>query len=248
MDGSYDRRVVDLFRDGTDDLADIAAGVARGDLDALGTACDLMTRSGLALGVAGRTAPISGTEHTVSHLLDMSAEKRGVPTGLHGAQVGVAAVAVATAWDRLLVELDPERLLADAHPDGLERRVQDAFGRLDPSGRMVDECWREVSLKVDRFARLGPRLRDFARGWESHRGELRRLLGSADAIRQTLRAAGAPSTFQELEPTVDLETARWALWNGHLQRDRFSMADLAWFAGAWSEEVVEQAVEAASAA
>jgi glycerol-1-phosphate dehydrogenase [NAD(P)+] len=249
MDGTYDRHVVDLFREGTDDLAGTAAGVARGDLDSLGTACDLMTRSGLALGVAGRTAPMSGTEHTVSHLLDMSAETRGMPTGLHGAQVGVAAVAVATAWDRLLEDLDPERLLAYAQgADGLEQRVQKAFTALDPSGRMVDECWREVRQKADRFAGLGPHLRQFTLEWDTHRRELRRLLGSADVIRQVLEAGGAPSTFADLDPTVDAGTARWALWNGHLQRDRFSMADLAWFAGAWSEELVEEAVEAASAA
>jgi glycerol-1-phosphate dehydrogenase [NAD(P)+] len=249
MDGSYDRRVVDLFREGADELAAIATGVERGDLDAIESACDLMTRSGLALGVAGRTAPMSGTEHTVSHLLDMSAETRGKPTGLHGAQVGVAAVVVATAWDRLLDELDPERLLAAVgEPDGLQRRVSEAFAGLDPSGRMVDECWREVRQKADRFARLGPRLEQFTAEWDEHRLELRRLLGSPADIRQVLVAAGGPSTFAELDPGVDGQTARWALWNGHLQRSRFSMADLAWFAGSWSEDVVAQAVEAASAA
>jgi glycerol-1-phosphate dehydrogenase [NAD(P)+] len=208
-----------------------------------------MTRSGIAMGVAGRTAPLSGTEHTVSHLLDMSAGSRRAPTGLHGAQVGVAAVAVATAWDQLLDELDPERLLArDHHPDTLQRRIQAAFTTIDPTGAMVDECWREVRQKAERFARLGPRLRQFVAEWDSHRRELRQLLGSPETIRQVLKSGGAPSTFEDLDPTVDVATARWALWNGHLQRDRFLMADLAWFAGAWSEEVVARAVEAASPA
>jgi glycerol-1-phosphate dehydrogenase [NAD(P)+] len=113
---------------------------------------------------------------------------------------------------------------------------------------MVDECWREVRQKADRFAGLGPRLEQFTAEWDVHRRELRRLLGSPTDIRQVLVAAGAPSTFEELDPGVDEQTAQWALWNGHLQRSRFSMADLAWFGGAWSEDAVAQAVEAASAA
>jgi glycerol-1-phosphate dehydrogenase [NAD(P)+] len=50
-----------------------------------------------ALGVAGSTAPYSGTEHLVSHLLDMSAVQLDRPFAFHGAQVGVATVPVAAA-------------------------------------------------------------------------------------------------------------------------------------------------------
>jgi glycerol-1-phosphate dehydrogenase [NAD(P)+] len=248
MDPTWDRRVVDLFHEGRDDFASIAAGVKERDLTAIRDACVLMTLSGLALGMAGRTAPLSGTEHTVSHLLDMSAGAAGRPTGLHGAQVGVASVAVAVAWERLLDELDPERLLTPP-PDleaALRSRVTMAFSSLDPSGRMAAECWSDVDRKLNRLGGLGPQLGAFVREWDRHRAELRGLLGSAAEIASALSGVGAPRTFPELDPPIDDEVARWALWNGHLLRDRFTMSDLAWLASIWSEQTAGDAIEAAA--
>ena len=42
----------------------------------------IATVCGIAMGVAGRTAPGSGMEHTVSHLLEMAAQRRGAETAL----------------------------------------------------------------------------------------------------------------------------------------------------------------------
>lgn len=249
MDETYDSRVVDLFRSRGDRLREVGPGLATSEPDALLATCELMTLSGLALGVAGRTAPISGTEHTVSHLLDMAASKSGRSTGLHGAQVGVAAVPVAVAWADLLAEIEPERLLAGSGQDEavLHDRTVRAFAPLDPSGEMAAECWREVRHKLQRYKALGPRLERFVSDWDDHRRNIEGLLGSAHLIAATLRMAGAPVVFSDLEPSADETTARWALWNGHLLRDRFSLADLAWFAGAWSEETAGGAVEQAAA-
>jgi glycerol-1-phosphate dehydrogenase [NAD(P)+] len=61
-------------------------------------------------------------------------------------------------------------------------------------------------------------------------------------IAQTLRAAGAPARFEDLDPPADSATAAWALLNGHLIRDRFSLADLAWFGGAWTPAFVDEVI------
>jgi glycerol-1-phosphate dehydrogenase [NAD(P)+] len=250
MDPSYDEQVVGLFRDRSSALLAAAPGIGRPvpDPDALAVLCELMTLSGLAMGVAGRTAPVSGTEHTVSHLLDMDAAARGRPTGLHGAQVGVAAIAVAVAWQHVLERLDPERLRTVRDPDrtNLRARVESAFGGLDPSGAMAAECWRELSHKIERWQALGPTLDRFVADWDRHHREIQALVASPREIAKALREAGAPATFGELAPPVDLGTATWALHNGHLLRDRFSLADLAWLAGLWSEDIAAAAIEEAT--
>jgi glycerol-1-phosphate dehydrogenase [NAD(P)+] len=84
-------------------------------------------------------------------------------------------------------------------------------------------------------------------GWDSIRDELRSLLAAPATIASVLRSAGAPATFPEIDPPASVEHAAWALFNGHLIRDRFSLADLAWFAGEWSEEIARGAVEQAAA-
>jgi glycerol-1-phosphate dehydrogenase [NAD(P)+] len=248
MDDSYDERVIRLFRDGGPTLHVAAPGVGVADPASLRSLCELMTLTGLALGIAGRTAPLSGTEHTVSHLLDMAAARRGRSADLHGAQVGVATLAVAVAWRRLLDEFDPELLLARSavHPTAMRRRIGEAFDRLDSSGAVAEECWTAYATKLERWTSRPEAIRAFGETWDATRGELGSLLGDPSSIAATLRAAGAPATFAELDPAVDRETAAWALLNGHLIRDRFTMADLAWFGGLWDAERVAAAIDAAA--
>lgn len=247
LDDSWDRRVVDLFRDGADALLEAAPRATSADLAAHRTLAELMTLSGLALGIAGRTAPISGTEHTVSHLLDMEAARIGRPTGLHGAQVGVAALTVAVLWDRLLADFDPERLLRTPvpNPDAMEARIAAAFRDLDPSGAMAAECWTAYRRKLDGWERRRDQLGAFVAGWDGLVAELRTLLATPSAIAGALRSASAAATFGELDPPASDETATWALLNGHLMRDRFTVADLAFFAGAWSADVAAEAIATA---
>jgi len=54
-----------------------------------------------------------------------------------------------------------------------------------------------------------------------------------------LAAAGTPIRFRDLVPAVEPGTVSWALANCHLMRDRFTVADLAYFLGAWGPGDVE---------
>ncbi|MFL5681222.1 MAG: iron-containing alcohol dehydrogenase [Chloroflexota bacterium] len=248
MDTTWDRRVVDLFRDGADALLAAAPLATSHDETAQRSLAELMTLSGLALGIAGKTAPISGTEHTVSHLLDMAAARAGSPTGLHGAQVGVAALAVSVAWERLLADFDPESLLSTPVPSeqDMHDRITAAFSDLDPSAAMADECWAEYSAKLRRWTDNRGQLRAVVDDWAAVRRDLESLLGAPREIAAALRSAGAPATFDELDPPVSRDAAIWALFNGHLIRDRFTLADLAWFAGAWPPDGAAAAIDGAA--
>ena len=234
-DDSYDEGVVRLYRDGADRLLDHAAGVAAVRHDALAELAGQMTLTGIAMGVAGRTAPLSGTEHTISHLLDMAAAVDGRGTAFHGAQVGVASVVVALAWRRVLRDLDPARLVpgtaggaGTARPATSARhdRVAAAFDRLDPSGRATAECWTDYQRKVERWTAADDRRQAFAASWPEHRAALGELLLAPEALVEGLRTAGAPTRFSELDPPISPDVARWAVASCHLMRDRFTVADL----------------------
>lgn len=248
MDVTWDRRVVGLFTDGAEALLDAAPRATSRDPGALQSLAELMTLSGLALGIAGKTSPISGTEHTVSHLLDMVAARENHRTGLHGAQVGVAAVAVAVAWERVLSAFDPTSLVNRPTPahERMLARTEDAFGDLDPSGAMAAECWAQYRLKLERWEAFRPRLPGIAETWPAIRADLAELLGSPRRIATALNAAGAAARFEDLEPAVSRNDAAWALYNGHLIRERFTLADLAWFAGIWTPDLVRSAIDEAA--
>lgn len=246
LDPGYDEVVVGLFRDGAEALRGVAAGVMARDTEAFGWLCDRMTRSGLAMGAAGRTAPISGSEHAISHLLDMAAIRTGDPTGHHGAQVGVASVVVATLWRDVLERFDPRRLL-DEPPDEVaaRTRIGAAFGVFDPSGETADECWRLYGRKLRAWgAAHGARAR-LVESWPAVRTRIERLLIDPAWIVGTLRAAAAPVTFRDLG--ADPDTARWAVANAHLLRDRFGVLDLADLTGAWDDADVDRVLAKAAA-
>lgn len=248
MDPTWDPRVVGLFTDGAEALLAAAPNATSHDPEAHRTLVELMTLSGLALGIAGKTSPISGTEHTVSHLLDMSAAREGTPTGLHGAQVGVAALAVAVAWEKVLAALDPAALVERPTPshERMLARTVDAFGDLDPSGAMSEECWAQYRLKLERWEAKREGLPAIVASWASLRSELRGLLAAPERIAAALVGAGAAARFEELDPAVNREDAAWSLYNGHLIRDRFTLADLAWFGGVWTPDLVRSAIDEAA--
>jgi glycerol-1-phosphate dehydrogenase [NAD(P)+] len=247
LDPGYDDAVVDMFRDGGEELEQVAAGVATRDHDALAWLCDRMTLSGLALGVAGRTAPISGAEHAISHLLDMAAIRTGDPIGYHGAQVGVASVVVAALWQDLLEGIEPERLLDDPpHPDSARARIDERFGVFDPSGETAAECWRLYQRKLAAWTAGRTARERLVAGWSDHVRRITEGLRPPDALVGTLRAAGAPVTFRDLG--VDPRTARWAVGSAHLLRDRFGILDLADLAGRWGADDVDRVLDRAAAA
>lgn len=249
MDRDWHPEPVALFRDEGDALLAAAPAVHDQEPAALALLARLMTLSGIGLGVAGRTAPISGTEHIVSHLLDMDAEAAGRPLAYHGAQVGVAAIIAAVAWADALETFEPSAVDLDAivPDDSVERSVRAAFADLDPSGAVADECWADVRRKLVRQRAARDAFARFAADWPRHRAALGALIRDPGVIASAVRAAGAPARFRDLRPAVGPELARWALRNCHRMRDRFVLPDLLAAAGRWTPADVDRILERAAA-
>lgn len=239
QDDSYSPTVVALARAHIDNVLNLAGAITAGEPQAIENLAAALTLSGISMGVAGRTAPASGMEHTVSHLIEM-AERPGEPAALHGAKVGPLSVLAAMLWERVraLVRDGALRSLRFPDPADMRPRVLSAFAGLDPSGRMGEECWRGYGAKLERWHDSRERLAGLVDQWGDFEGELVGLLATPQRLIDALRIAGAPLRLHELG--VEEPTLVWALANGHLMRDRFSIADLAFFLGAWEQADVEQ--------
>jgi len=177
-------------------------------------------------------------EHTVSHLLEM-AHRPGEPEALHGAKVGALSVLSAVQWARVRETvrdggLGTLRFPAEAE---MRSRVLAAFVALDPSGAMGEECWSDYARKLERWHSARERLQTLSERWATFDAELDELLVPAQRLADGLRKAGAPLRLGELG--IDADTARWALTNCHLMRDRFTVADLSFFLGVWEVGDVE---------
>jgi glycerol-1-phosphate dehydrogenase [NAD(P)+] len=200
----------------------------------------ILTLSGIGMGVAGSTAPASGMEHAVSHLLEMAATARGEPGSFHGTQVGLASVVAARTWVHVLSRIADGGLgrpAARPDPDDVSGRIGRAFAAIDPSGAMAAECFTDYAKKLRRLG--SDPLAPLRASWPDHIEVLNGILTEPEAIITALRTAGLPARFCDLAEPVDDETARWAVAASPLMRQRICVADLAMLLGAWEDADVE---------
>jgi glycerol-1-phosphate dehydrogenase [NAD(P)+] len=224
-------------------------GVRTGDQEAVERLTWALAVRGIATGVAGTTACLSGVEHLVSHMLDLHHGERGLPIGLHGAQVGVASVVAAAAWemlfDRMTSGAPPDIAASALDPSAAQDRVQKAFAGLDPTGRIGAECWSDYSRKLSACAGRQDAIRQVLAAWTDHEPELRALGRSSARIGAGLRATGSAATFADLNPAVAPELSRWAIESCALMRNRFTVVDLLTLLGWWGPADVDELVERA---
>ncbi len=217
---------------------------------ALSALVDTLTLGGLAIGVIGTTAALSGGEHLISHVLDMAATAEGSEHDLHGAQVGVATIVSAALWQVALDEVRIGALDAAllAPPPDLSDQVHASWSGLDPSGALGAECWTAVNHKITRWAERRDGTARFLRNWTEHEEALRRYALPPEAAARVLARWGAPLRFGELAPPVDAPRIRWALRSLPYMRDRFTLADLLLLAGHWTDDLIERVLDRAARA
>ncbi|MGZ4707095.1 MAG: iron-containing alcohol dehydrogenase, partial [Acidimicrobiales bacterium] len=239
QDDSFSPAVVTLARDHVDAAVDAAEGVAAGEPAAIELLAAALTLSGISMGVAGRTAPGSGMEHTASHLLEMT---EGENATLHGAKVGVLSTFAACLWEVVREATAAGALAALRFPDEaeMEARVAEAFAPADPSGAMAAECWSDYRHKLARWHAARPRLETLADRWPWFEADVGRLLAPPEHLVSALQRAQAPVRLSDLG--IDPGRSRWALAHCHLMRDRFTIADLAFFMGRWEPADVDSLI------
>jgi glycerol-1-phosphate dehydrogenase [NAD(P)+] len=234
MGSGYSARCVGLVRGDGDEVLRAARGLAERDPQALEYLAWVLTLSGLSMGAAGMTAPSSGAEHLVSHMLDMAHLARGQEVALHGAQVGISTVLVCLVWDSVRAALRDGPRPRSVEPAVAEASVRAAFASLDPTGALGEECWSAYRVKLERWdAVAGP-------DWAALEAAVAPLLIEAERLADAMRAAGLPLRYAALDPAADRATLRWALANGPLMRDRFAVTDLAYFLGVWDDDRVDE--------
>lgn len=196
-----------------------------------------LTVGGLVMGVAGQTAPSSGTEHAISHLLDMAAGAAGQPHALHGAQVGISSLVSAAIWEHVRTRFASAAAHARVPPDAPGRdQVLAAFAHVDPTGAMGERCWQGYAAKIGALRADPGAFASLTARWDTWAdGVAPRLEFLADALRR----AGAPARFSQLTPAVSPAQARWAIASAPLLRSRVGIADLAALAGFWTDADVD---------
>ncbi len=208
-----------------DALAD-PAGARRGDAGAIGALTEGLMLGGFAMQWSKSSRPASGAEHQFSHLWDMEHHTHNGSAPSHGFKVGIATLAVASLYERLLEvpfdRLDVDRC-ATQWPEwaAVVDDIQARFGKASFIGTALEETRAKYISRED----LREQLRLLASVWPGLREQLRaQLLPLAD-LRRRLEIVGAPTRPEEIGITP--ERLRQSFVRAFFIRRRFTVLDLA---------------------
>ncbi len=194
-------------------------------MEALFQACLL---TGVAMNIADTSAPASGGEHMISHVLDMMCAVYGGEHDMHGRQVGVGTILSAELYRRVLAVESPVFVEPASSTDR-------AFW-----GPLHDEVEPHYQGKVERLRLAAERLAEGGT-WDHVRRTLAPMLRRPETLRDCLAHAGAAYRAEDIGCTPD--RLKRALLHGHEIRSRITILDLARLVGvmpAAADEVIEQ--------
>ena len=197
-----------------------AAGIATGDIEAMGYLTRVLTLCGLGIAFTKVSHHGSMGEHQISHYVDCFAGERH-PGTLHGQQVGVASLTMARLQQDILARDEPPTLRPTAIDEaGMARRM---------GPEIAAQClgeYRKKALDEAGAERLNARMKAL---WPALRRECLGFSVPVAEMERLLKAAGAATTAAELGIPVDLY--RESVVHCREMRNRFSMLDVADDAG-----------------
>lgn len=224
-------------------LLEHAEGIRRGDLESVSILAKLIALAGFAMSLSHSTAPLSGLEHVMSHVLDLQAESQGRPLAPHGTQVALATILVAGAYQDFLGAFRPDTLRMEAcFPEISQMRnlVTETFLTIDPSGTAGEECWSDYRVKLESWHAQRDGLAERLLRWPSIQMHLQELVRKPSFLRRILEAVGSPLAFSRLTPPIDETQVRFAFLHAPLIRRRLTLGDLMLFFGMGREVLWRQ--------
>lgn len=197
---------------------DVFPKLAGGDPAAVTLLFQLLLVSGLSMAVTGTSSPASGGEHLLSHYWDMTRLRDGLPTNLHGAQVGVGSMVIDELYSRILnVDFCTASFRPGPSREAAERETRALWGNL------AGAVWPQWKAKLEGRSRV-----DLARlclHQDEIKEEIRHTLAVGRKVWHALTASGAPVRGEQIGVGPDELAA--AIRYGRRIRNRFTVLDVA---------------------
>lgn len=235
----YDPAVVDGVLAANPVLPDLARAARAAEPAGIADLARLLAASGLSMGIVGSTAPASGTEHAVSHLMEMARGREGQPAAAHGMQVTVATRLAVRVWQLVDSTIRSGDVKVRVPDEGASRvTVERAFAEFDP--QTAEECWTAYSAKRSWLLAHQSEVETVVSEWDAFTRSL--MLPTPEQFDEISHASGLPSRAEDLGVGYDNDLLFWALRNSHVLRERISIVDLADLLGVWSDDTARSIV------
>lgn len=237
---AYDAAVVEQVLAAMPALPSLAQAAHAAEPAGLADLARLLAGSGLSMGIVRSTAPASGSEHAVSHLLEMALAQRQGPAAPHGMQVTVATRLALRVWQLVDRTIRSRRSQVRVPEESTSRdAVALAFAEL--GANTVEECWTAYSAKRNWLLAHQTDVETTVNDWAAFTRSL--ALPTPEQFDEVSHASGLPTRAEDLGPGYDDGLLFWALRNSHLLRERISIVDLADVLGVWSDETAQSIID-----
>ena len=186
------------------------------------------------------TAPLSGYEHVISHVLDLVAEQNQRPVAQHGTQVALTTMLTTAAYQVLFKEFEPTKVnLENCYPteSQMKAHIETLFNPLDSTGQVAAECWSDYKIKLEAWHAHRANFEYSLRDWPAIQAHLGSLVKPPEVASQILQAIASPARFEELTPAPTDTEIQFAFKNAPLIRHRFTLGDLFVFLN-WDQETL----------
>ena len=180
----YCEEIAGMVRSCLRRIVEHADGLMKREEQALTAVIEGLVISGISMAFAEISRPASGLEHYFSHLWEMQALQRGVPSDLHGIQVGVGTLLTLWIYEHMLSfdTVDEETALQamrDFSPSDWEASMRSIFGSIAPSVLAIEQ-----KIGKNRPETQQAHLALIIRHWP----EIRRIIGEELPRRETIDA------------------------------------------------------------
>ena len=238
MDSSYSELAKNLIGPIDELLLEQSEGLRSGKLESVAMLAKIIALGGLAMSLSHATAPMSGFEHVMSHVLDLQAEIKHSPLAIHGSQVALTTLSGLEMYRQFLSEFDPGSINMDScYPEmnSMKEHIVNGFALIDPSGKAGIECWKDYNQKLENWYENRKNFESVLKDWNSIKKFLKEETRSPKEILEILNGVNAPTQWSQLNPPVDEISARFAFLHASLMRKRLTLGDLMIFTG-WNRE------------
>ena len=235
---AYDAAVVEDVLAAMPALPTLAQAARDAEPAGLADLARLLAGSGLTMGIVGSTAPASGSEHAVSHLLEMALSQRQSSAAPHGMQVTVATRLALRVWQLVDRTIESAAHL-QVHDESASREAV-ALAFAEFGAKTVEECWTAYSKKRTWFIEHQADVEAMIANWDGFKQSV--TLPTPQQFDEVSLASGLPMRAEDLGAGYDGDLLFWALRNSHLLRERISIVDLADLLGVWSDDTARSIV------
>jgi glycerol-1-phosphate dehydrogenase [NAD(P)+] len=225
---SHDEAISQRVRVAVDKCVERVAEIGQASPQGIQALMDGLIESGLCMLDANSSRPASGTEHQISHHLEMKLLWQHKPAVLHGAKVGAASVIVAAYYDKLRhlsrsevsQQLDRARQPARAQ---YEQEIETAYPGIEAV--VLSEQEPFISLSEQAYDELKQKIID---NWAEIQA-IARSVPSSQQMADWLRQAGGETDLEALGFTP--AEIKEAVEYSHLLRNRFNVNKLGHLCG-----------------